>query len=195
MKTTQSTRPSGFTLIELLIVISIIAVLAAISIPTTAMVMNMTRKAQAGTQISNLVNAIKVYETDNGTLPVGAGGGAEEIETDQNFIDILTGHDTEFNPKEIVYFEGKQAKKASGNRPERGGMVNEGGGSQSLVDPWGNYYMVIMDPSDENEIVVPQIEDPVRANVVAWCWGKPEDKEDFKSARKNPHKDWIKSWK
>ena len=99
MKTTHSTRRSGFTLIELLIVISIIAILAAVSIPTTAMVMNKVKKTQAGAQVANLVNAIKLYEAKYGTLPIGnSGGGEERIATDEDFMDIITGVDRDQQP-------------------------------------------------------------------------------------------------
>ena len=195
MKITKSTRPSGFTLIELLVVISIIAILAAISIPTMGLVMNQFRKTQAATQIGNLVNAINLYESKYGTLPIGRSGGEEPLETNQDFMDILTGEDREQNPQETAFFEGKQAKKAKGKRPARAGMINEGGGSQSLVDPWGNYYIVMMDADGDKVINVPQEEEPVREDALAWSYGKPEDKSDHKSARKNELKDWVSSWK
>ena len=194
MKTTTSKRPSAFTLLELLIVISIIAILAAIAFPATSLVMNQARKAQASQQVAGLVNAIKLFETQYSVLPIGTNG-EEEIPTDQEFIDILTGQDRDQNPKETVFLEGKEAKKASGNKPARSGFVNEGNGSQSLVDPWGNYYIVIMDADDNQEIDVPKTENPVRAKAVAWSYGKPSSKSDPKSAKQNEIKDWLTSWK
>ena len=196
MKTLKTTRrpATGFTLLELLIVISIIAILAAIAFPATSLVMNQARKAQASAQVEGLVNAIKLYETTYAVLPLGSGGGEDTVPTDQDFIDILTGHDRDQNPKEISFLEGKEAKKAAGNKPARSGFVDEGNGSQALVDPWGNYYNVIMDANDDKEIDVPQHEQAVRAKAVAWSYGKPENSSDHKTARQNEKKKWLKSW-
>ena len=195
MKTTKSTRASAFTLLELLIVISIIAILAAIAFPATSLVMNQARKTQAAQQVANIVNAIKLYETQYSVLPLGASGGEEEVPTDQNFVDILTGHDRDQNPKEIAFLEGKEAKKPAGKKPARSGFIDEGNGSRSLVDPWGNYYVVIMDADDDGEIRVPQSENPVRTTAVCWSYGKPESASDYKSAKKNEPSDWLNSWK
>ena len=196
MKTTfQRTSHRGFTLPELLIVISIIAILAAIAFPATSLVMNQARKAQAAQQVAGLVNAIKLYETTYSVLPVGLGGGEDEVPTDQDFVDILTGHDRDQNPKQTAFLEGKEAKKAAGRKPARSGFINEGNGSQSLVDPWGNYYIVIMDFNDDKEIDVPDSENPVRAKAVAWSYGKPSSASDYKSAKQNPQSKWLTSWK
>ncbi|MFT5109444.1 MAG: prepilin-type N-terminal cleavage/methylation domain-containing protein [Verrucomicrobiales bacterium] len=195
MKTTKSTRQAGFTLLELLIVISIIAILAAIAFPATSLVMNQARKAQASQQVSGIVNAIKLFETQYSVLPISGSGGEEEIDTDQAFVDILTGVDTTGNPKGTPFLEGREAKKARGNKPARAGLVQEGNGSQSLVDPWGNYYVVKMDANDDNEIDVPERDNPVRAKAVAWCYGKPTTASDAKSAQQNPASKWLTSWK
>ena len=199
MKTTHQrnhvgTHRSGFTLLELLIVISIIAILAAIAFPATSMVMNQARKAQAESQVAGIVNAVKLYETQYSVLPLGNSPGEQEIPTDSEFVDILTGVDTDNNTKEISFLEGKQAKKASGSKPARSGFVNQGNGSSSLVDPWGNFYMVILDANYDDEIKVPGTETPIRTKVVAWSFGKPDDSSDYKSARKNTVKDWLASW-
>lgn len=200
MKTTYprpsaDTSRSGFTLLELLIVISIIAILAAIAFPATSLVMTQARKAQAKTQAQGIVNAIKLYETQYAVLPLGNSPGEQQILTDQNFINILTGVDQDQNPKETVFIEGKVAKQAAGSKPARSGFVEEGGGSQSLVDPWGNPYVVIMDADDDKQIKVPGIESPIRANAVAWSYGKPDKSSDHETARQNPPGKWQASWK
>ena len=103
MKTTISSHSpsqsrSGFTLIELLIVIAIIAALALISFPAAALVMNQARKAQASAQVENLVAAIKQFDVAYGVLPLPEGSSEDdELETDSDFIDILTGYDQDGN--------------------------------------------------------------------------------------------------
>lgn len=192
---TVGTSRLGFTLLELLIVISIIAILAAIAFPATSMVMNQARKASASQQAAGLVNAVKLYETQYSALPTGNSPGEQPVPTDPDFIDILTGVDTQNNTKEISFLEGKVAKPKSGSRPARNGFVDEGNGSQSLVDPWGNHYMVIMDADYDKEIKVPGIETAIRTTAVAWSYGKPDSASDYESAKKNPVKNWQSTWK
>ena len=74
---TTKRKLSAFTLIELLIVIVIIAILASVAFPVTALVMEQARKAEAKNEVSNLVNAIKMYELEYGKLPFQAGEGGE----------------------------------------------------------------------------------------------------------------------
>ncbi|TSC97203.1 MAG: Uncharacterized protein CEN88_131 [Candidatus Berkelbacteria bacterium Licking1014_2] len=64
-------RKRGFTLIELLVVIGIIAVLAAVVLVAVnpAGRLRDARNATRRSDVSNVLNAIKLHETDNTTLP------------------------------------------------------------------------------------------------------------------------------
>ena len=73
-------------------------------------------------------------------------------------------------------------------------MVDQGDGSFSLVDSWGNEYFVMMDADGDKEINVPGVTELIRADVVVWSYGKPDDKADHTSAQRNDPDDWIKSW-
>jgi len=190
-----ATTRSGFTLIELLIVIAIIAALALISFPAAALVMNQAKKTQAASQVANIENAIKLFEADYGVLPpVEGASDTEKIETDSDFIDILTGQDKDLNPKGITYLEGKEAKKAKGDRPARSGFINEGSGSQSVVDPWGNRYVVMLDIDGDGQLKVPGNSDTIRTAVGVWSYGKPDDDDSHESAKTKEPSKWIRSW-
>jgi prepilin-type N-terminal cleavage/methylation domain-containing protein len=70
-------RNRGFTLIELIVVISVIAVLAGIILPTMGAIIDDARQARAVTEVKHIATACLQYEKLNGYLPYqGLPGGA-----------------------------------------------------------------------------------------------------------------------
>ena len=63
-------RSSGFTLLELLIVIAIIAILASVAFPVTALVIKQARKAEARNEVVNIVRAVKAYDFEYSKMPI-----------------------------------------------------------------------------------------------------------------------------
>jgi len=66
---TNRVRPAGFTLIELMIVISIIAILAAMLFPAGAAIKRRAQFRKARTELIQLETAIGVYKSRNGYFP------------------------------------------------------------------------------------------------------------------------------
>src|SRR6187397_3050804 len=73
---------NAFTLIELLVVIAIIAILVGLLFPAFKAVQNQARQTQAKNDLTQIVNAVNAFYTDNGKYPLsisadttyGAGG-------------------------------------------------------------------------------------------------------------------------
>jgi general secretion pathway protein G len=68
----SSCRLSGFTLVELLLVLVILAVLAAIVLPSMAHRGEDARVTAAKVDVANIATALNVFEVDNGYYPKGS---------------------------------------------------------------------------------------------------------------------------
>jgi prepilin-type N-terminal cleavage/methylation domain-containing protein len=73
-------RQSGFTLVELLVVISVIAVLASLLIPTISYAKRLAKEAKCQAQLGNIKASLSTFKDANGTIP-------------QKFIDPQTRKD------------------------------------------------------------------------------------------------------
>ena len=146
---------SGFTLIELLIVISIIAVLAAIAMPVVTKAVLKARITETKASMSWLRVAIASYQTEYGQLPIqGAGQEDTMIVTDGGdpWIFVLLGQTKDgLNSKGINYFE---ARVATGRR--NGIMLDDE--TAALYDSWGHPYHVLMDASGDHIVANPDVE-------------------------------------
>lgn len=145
----------GFTLIELLIVISIIAVLATVSVPVTKNVLNKARSTSAQNDCMQVQSAIRGYYSEYFSYPVrGESEGPYKTDGDSSIMDVLMSNNTSeaenMNKRKIEYFEAfKMAKSAKlpGFHVETG----------RFNDPWGQPYEIYMDADDDGELTIPAI--------------------------------------
>ena len=114
----KRTLPKGFTLVELLIVITVIAILAALVLRTAGFVQEKGARSRAESEIAAISAALESYKADNGDYPIGTAS-TNSSSTDRLLYTNLmpaTGK---------VYFEFTK------------GMTNSSG---AVVDPFGNGY-------------------------------------------------------
>ncbi len=191
-------RSSGFTLLELLIVIAIIAILASVAFPVTALVIKQARKAEARNEVVNIVRAVKAYDMEYSQMPIAkgsAGGDTYSTQTDQDFMEILLGSDDKgggLNPRGMVFYTGKEAKERAGGL-DYGEGGNSGGVKPRLVDPWGNMYYLAIDGDYDHKLQGPSEcgSGDIHQDVICWSKGPPKDTDnaDFEDCKK-----WPKSW-
>ncbi len=62
-------RPDGFTLIEIIVVITIMAIMAALIVPRVIGHADDAKVTAARTDIASLMQALKIYHLDNGRYP------------------------------------------------------------------------------------------------------------------------------
>ena len=70
----RQARPHGFTLIELMVVLLIIGVLAALVVPNVLDRADDARVTAARTDVTNLMQALKLYKLDNQSFPTAQQG-------------------------------------------------------------------------------------------------------------------------
>lgn len=120
----QTCVSRGFTLIEIMVVITILGILAALIVPRVVGRTDDARITAARTDISGILQALKVYRLDNGRYPT----------TDQGLQALLTKPTTEPIP----------------NNWKQGGYLER---SSLPKDPWGNPYQYL-NPGLQGEIDV-----------------------------------------
>ncbi len=160
-------RKEAFTLIELLAVIGIIALLAAILVPTLNIAIQKAKVARARTEVSNIASAIKAYYGDYGKMPAPGRNGmndydyggksiSDAAQQQNKVMAILRGIDVTNNPNRTVYLSVNEDSMEGTDRNGKTYTRNEG----YFLDPWGTPYHIIMDTDFDGVIKFSLLESP-----------------------------------
>ena len=139
MKTNLPHSPSrGFTLIELLVVITIIVILAGLSVTGFNYVTQKQALSQAQIQIDLLSNALEDYKLDNGDYPPAGNS--------NSLFKILYWDAASKTPPDKIYVS--QLDPINNKQ----GWTEGTGAAAKIVDPWGAEYIYRLgsDPKTKN---------------------------------------------
>ena len=174
MKPTSQPRASAlaFTLVELLTVIAIIAILMGLLFPAIGIIKEQARKVQAKSDVTNIVAAVKQYYTEYGKYPAVQDppptGGADDLVGDAVITPTGGNNNSlfntlrsipeglnlnyKFNPRRIVFFEGKSTADAVNPRGGFADKTQDPTIKGNFYDPWGKQYNVVLDSDYSNTI-------------------------------------------
>ncbi len=145
-------RKAAFTLIEILIVISIIAVLAGLSLAAYKNAIEKARGLTAKNAMAGLLIAIKAHQADYNRYPLAAGKTSDiTIDTSEAegvaLLKSLLGNDAADNPKRSKFYEVPALAK---NR-----INGYDAATGALFDPWGNSYQIVIDYDQDGKVETP----------------------------------------
>ncbi|MCS7008813.1 MAG: prepilin-type N-terminal cleavage/methylation domain-containing protein [Chthoniobacterales bacterium] len=163
----------GFSLIELLVVIAVLAVLMGLALPAIGGALNSAKRATMQNDVTQIANAVMMFETEYGRLPNVSGGNV-----DDSLMRILLGEDDNENPRKIAFLEPPTYK------PGKGGYK----AGQGYLDPWGNPYKIALDTDYDNKVSARDGE--VRKKVAVW--NDEQSIPDMKQSQKARMK--VQSW-
>lgn len=123
-----SPKARAFTLIELLVVITIIVILAGLSMGGYSYVTRKQAESQAAIQISLLSKALEEYKLDNGEFPASSGS------TTALYNALYLNGVNSPNTAKIYLAELDPVNN-------RQGWIDNSGGSVRIIDPFGNEYI------------------------------------------------------
>lgn len=145
----QRNTGAGFTLVEMLVVVAVIAILAAILVPTVGGARKTALKRKAELECNNIKTAVEQFFYDFKYMPweegkgkgqfVGADKWAEDAESQKAVMAFLRGENK--LGKAYIEFSNRGAKDASSEEDE--GI---------FYDPWKNPYHIGLDRNLDQQV-------------------------------------------
>ncbi|MBU1856936.1 MAG: prepilin-type N-terminal cleavage/methylation domain-containing protein [Verrucomicrobia bacterium] len=166
----------AFTLVELLVVISIIALLLGIIVPSYFSIREKAKYTKAKVTVKNLETAFKAYLDHYRTWPSAFGPGTAQ-EIDESVVNILRGDKIAGNLDGIAFYEFETTNSSDG-------------ALDAWYDPYNSalktYYWVQVDDNYDNKIDLAGGQKLYRA-VIVWSPGADRT-NDYGTG------DDVKSW-
>jgi len=160
MKIKHFEKSRAFTLVELLVVIAIIATLATISSVIVLRMKDNAKDVQASTIMKQITMSVEAFKDDYGYAPyapLGTHPAADQhlSTTGANAVIILKDLMAEETSADANNTRGKLYLTIKDATNELNGIVRDGSNNiTSLVDPWGNGYVMSLDYDYDEEITL-----------------------------------------
>lgn len=131
-------KKASFTLIEMLVVIAIIILLAGLLFPAFRSARTAAKEGKARVEINQIKTALKAYYNEYAIWP-----SAPDCVSGPKWAAILTGSETNYNPRKIVFLE----------------LPSKGTNQFGIVTPWSsqnstNVYYFGFDTNYDNRVDV-----------------------------------------
>jgi general secretion pathway protein G len=124
----SSNTPKGFTLVEMLVTITIIVILAGLSLGGFSFVTQKQANAQAELQIKLLSKGLEEYKLDTGSYPAETGGS-------NALFTVLYFAGASVTPPEKIYLSELDPVN------KKQGWTEGTGAGTKIIDPWGSEYI------------------------------------------------------
>ncbi|MGY8643441.1 MAG: hypothetical protein ACKVJU_20390 [Verrucomicrobiales bacterium] len=182
-KRLQTILVAGGILLGLVILFSVVMPSPFIGLRSTPIT------SRAENTAYNLKNAISAYNTEFRGWPIRSESDIT-VDSDSELMAVLLADDSETgekgrNPRRITFFSGKKAKPMGDNKFRKGVHLE----TNTLWDPWGNFYRVRMDNNWDNRVDDPDPKSESKelpGTIIVWSAGPDGDFDTWK--------DNVKTW-